>query len=218
MDFDLLVPENAYIFGFMQADGHFSENTRNRGRITIELSLRDKELLDKFAVLLPVRTTQSERTRDTNFKKNNTTCQLNIYDWEFRELLKSYGLTPGKKSHNIDTPLVPYSEVDYFRGLIDGDGSLGVTSLNKPFVCLGTSSEPMATAFRSFVFKHTNRMLGTTRNKRDNYYNLMIALEAAQHLSSVLYYQDCLCLARKQKLAADVAAWVRPDTCKRRAA
>ncbi|MGW8764630.1 hypothetical protein ACWGN5_19200 [Streptomyces sp. NPDC055815] len=31
---DLEAPEYAYMFGFLQADGHLSEQTRNRGRLT----------------------------------------------------------------------------------------------------------------------------------------------------------------------------------------
>ncbi|MFD7939799.1 LAGLIDADG family homing endonuclease [Streptomyces sp. NPDC059755] len=35
---DLRVPEYAYMFGFLQADGHLSQQSRQRGRLTVELN------------------------------------------------------------------------------------------------------------------------------------------------------------------------------------
>lgn len=37
------------------------------------------------------------------------------------------GMTYGKKSDIITIPIISFSEIDYWRGMIDGDGSLGFT-------------------------------------------------------------------------------------------
>jgi hypothetical protein len=36
---DLTSADHAYLFAFLQCDGHLSESTRNRGRLSVELSI-----------------------------------------------------------------------------------------------------------------------------------------------------------------------------------
>ena len=50
---ELTRPEHAYLYGFLQCDGHLTENTRNRGRLSVELSIRDVALLERFQELVP---------------------------------------------------------------------------------------------------------------------------------------------------------------------
>lgn len=38
---DLTNPDFAYMFGFIQTDGHLSKNSRNRGCMQIELQVAD---------------------------------------------------------------------------------------------------------------------------------------------------------------------------------
>ncbi|WP_436964715.1 hypothetical protein [Streptomyces sp. SudanB148_2056] len=46
---DLTVPEYAYMFGFLQADGHLAQGDGQRGRLTVEISARDIDLLREFS-------------------------------------------------------------------------------------------------------------------------------------------------------------------------
>jgi len=48
---DLTIPEHAYMFGFIQADGHLYQTTRNRGKLQIELKESDGCILEKSQVL-----------------------------------------------------------------------------------------------------------------------------------------------------------------------
>ncbi len=64
---DLTRPEHAYLFGFLQCDGHLSKSARNRGRLSVELSVRDVALLERFQELVPYPTSITTRTRGTNF-------------------------------------------------------------------------------------------------------------------------------------------------------
>lgn len=50
---DLLIPEHAYIFGFIQADGHMSKDSRNKGRISISLKESDNDILFKMSEIIP---------------------------------------------------------------------------------------------------------------------------------------------------------------------
>jgi len=75
---------------------------------------------------------------------------LTVYDLNFRNALIKLDMVYGRKSYSINLPKSELSEKDYFRGVIDGDGSLGLTSNGYPFVSLVTSSEAFAEAYLNF--------------------------------------------------------------------
>lgn len=207
--FDLMVPEHAYAFGLFQTDGHLCSNSRNRGNLSLELSSRDADILPKLAAILPVTATIHSRERTTNFTNGKLTSQhtLRVHDWGFRLRLVELGLPAGKKSELIAPPATPYSVPDYWRGVVDGDGSLGITGLDKAFMALVTASDPLADGFKDLVEELTGYRLGTKRNARDGVYNLMPTNARAQILAAYLYYDGCLAMGRKLRAAQDVASW-----------
>ncbi len=209
--FDPLKPEFAYFLGFAQADGHLSENTRNRGRFSIEISLIDAHIVEYFQSIIQVNSTIYQRTRNTNFKSNSTSVVWNCFDWDFRLCLQECGIPVGKKSHLVTFPVVPVSTIDYVRGLIDGDGSVGITGLGLPFVSFLTASEGMCISYINFLQTITGKLKTANRNKRDNIFNVMITREDAQKVASALYYPGCVCLNRKRETAQQVIDWVRPE-------
>ncbi|MFD8704657.1 LAGLIDADG family homing endonuclease [Kitasatospora sp. NPDC059648] len=195
--FDLERPEHAYMFAFLQADGHLTEQSRNRGRLSVELSARDAQILEEFQRLCPFNSTIGHRTRTTNFKEDHTSVMWTVCAREFREELQALGLPVGRKSEIITPPRVPFSERDYLRGLIDADGSVGRTSQDLPFVSLTTKSDALA----MFTVDYAERLCGArrrlTRNKRDDIYNILFLIEAGVALAADLYYPGCLALPRK---------------------
>jgi hypothetical protein len=206
-------PEYSYLLGFLHADGHLSESSRNRGKVSIELNIRDKDICKKFKNLIPFYSSISYRTRNTNFKTNYTSVVWSVYDLEFRKLLKSWGLTAGKKSDSITQP-VDVSEVDYYRGLIDGDGSLGFTAKGFPFVSLVVSSGFLKDTYLKFLELITGKLKTSSLNKRDGIYNIVVYKEDAQALINVLYYEGCIALSRKSKIATKILNWKRPKGMK----
>ena len=206
-------PEYSYLLGFLHADGHLSESGKNKGKITTELHIRDKDICKKFKNLVPFYSSISYRTRDTNFKTNYTSVTWSVCDLEFRKLLKFWGLTVGKKSDNIIQP-VNVSEIDYYRGLIDGDGSLGFTAKGFPFVSLVVSSEFLKNTYLKFLELVTGKLKTSTPNKRDAVYNIAVYKEDAQALVKVLYYDGCIALNRKLRLAKKILKWKRPKEMK----
>lgn len=213
---DLTNPEHAYFFGFSQADGHLSKDSRNRGRFSIELSMLDVAILQSFQQIFPVSSHLSFRTRDTNFKSQSQTAILRIHDWGFRDSLVQVGLPYGRKSASVAAPLIPCSWVDYWRGWIDGDGSLGISARNIPFVSFSTKSPGIAESFRCFLSCHLGVSISCNPNTRDGMYSFMLSREKAQTLASLLYPTGCLALRRKVLQAQRVIAWVRPPDCLRR--
>ncbi|MFF0539684.1 LAGLIDADG family homing endonuclease [Streptomyces coelicoflavus] len=207
---DLTIPEYAYMFGFLQADGHLYQGTGQKGRLTVELSVRDVDLLYRFKNLTPYNSSVVERTRSTNFVENHHSAVWTLCSLEARTKLNSLGLPYGRKSRDIRPPSVEFSCRDYLRGLIDADGSVGHAAQGLPFVALTTSSTAVALFLRSYAMRITEVERATNRNARDGVYNITYEKEAAQMLVADLYYPGCLSLGRKQVKADAIASWTRP--------
>jgi len=206
---DLKKPEMSYLIGIFQTDGHLQSSSRNRGRLTIEISFKDRDLLPKLQKVIPVNTTIYTRVRKTNFCTSYTSTTLNIFNLEFRNEIVKCGVPYGKKSNIIQPPIVKYSENDYWRGIIDGDGSLGFTTQGFPFISLVTASENLYLAFKKFLKKH-DIDINLNRNKRDNVYNIMLNKEKAQLIVRLLYVNSTISLKRKYEKALEILSWKRP--------
>ncbi|WP_372408443.1 LAGLIDADG family homing endonuclease [Streptomyces luteireticuli] len=208
---DLEVPRWAYMFGFLQADGHLSAGAGRRGKLQVEISHRDIDILRAFQELCPYKSTLSERTRATNFSEKHRSAIWTLCSLEARNRLIELGIPCGKKSTRIAPPRVPFSRRDYLRGIIDADGAVGFTADGLPFVSLATTS----TAIATYLCRYTKLTLGihklTSRNARDGAYNLIYLRETGVSLADHLYYRGCLALERKRSAAEQVAAWVRPS-------
>ncbi len=71
---DLQLPAHAYFFGFAQTDGSLYAGSGQKGRFSIELSVRDEAVLHSFAELFDVRSRVSYRERTTNFGPAHPVC------------------------------------------------------------------------------------------------------------------------------------------------
>ncbi|WP_324614335.1 hypothetical protein [Streptomyces kebangsaanensis] len=141
----LKAPEYAYMFGFLQADGHLHQGAGQKGRLNVELSARDIDLLRAFQELTPYSSSITERTRSTNFAETSHTAVWTLCSLEARTLLNELGLPYGRKSKTISPPRGEFSHRDYLRGVIDADGSVGYTGKGFPFVSLTTASTAIGT-------------------------------------------------------------------------
>jgi hypothetical protein len=210
MNEPILSPITSYFIGFAQTDGHLQKNTRNRGKLTFELSIKDIDIIHKLAALIPYNHTISVRIRKTNFKDVCACICLTIHDLEFRTFINALGVPYGNKSKVIKPPTISYSEVDYWRGVIDGDGSLGFTADGRPFISLVSSSTKLIRAYEDFLFRITGAKRHANRNNRDQVYNEALFDEAAKLLATTLYYEGCLGLNRKVMLANNIGYWINP--------
>ena len=205
---DLTVPEYAYMFGFLQADGHLEQGVGQKGKLSVELNARDIALLLKFQKLTPYYSSVTERTRATNFAEIHTSTTWSLCSLEARTKLNELGLPYGRKSKTIAPPSVEFPPNDYLRGVIDADGSVGFTKQGLPFISLTTQS----TATGAYLCSHAQSVTGAKRTlkryARDGIYNLIYVGKAAQKLAVFLYYPGCLSLERKQTTAESIATWV----------
>lgn len=164
-----------YMIGFLQADGHHEESPRNGGKIRIELNHRDIDILEKIKdIVIPhINITIKSRVRDTNFKKGSHQTTLSIFNLAFRTAIKPY-VPVGRKSDIIEPPfsLPNFSKRHYIRGLIDADGSIGISKANRPFISLCVSSEKIKEFIINDIKEITGLKKEMNRNTRDNVYNI----------------------------------------------
>ncbi|MFD8812286.1 LAGLIDADG family homing endonuclease [Streptomyces sp. NPDC059627] len=170
---DLTVPEYAYMFGFLQTDGHLSQQSRQRGRLAVEISAKDIDLLREFQKLTPYNSSIAERTRSTNFAEAHTAAIWSLFSLEARTRINELGLPYGRKSKTIAPPTVEFSRRDHLRGLIDADGSVGFTGKGFPFVSLTTASSAIAAYLREYSKDVTGAERSLKRNARDGVYNVL---------------------------------------------
>ncbi|WP_369242659.1 hypothetical protein AB5J56_19830 [Streptomyces sp. R21] len=207
---DLEDPNYAYMFGFLQADGHLAKGTGQKGRLTAEINVRDIDILREFQRLTPYNSSITERTRSTNFAETHHSATWTLCSLEARTKLNELGLPYGRKSKDIAPPRVEFSRLDYLRGVIDADGSVGFTSKGFPFISLTTASTAIGAYLCHYAKKVTGAQRTIKRNARDGIYNALYTMEVAQKLAAHLYYPDCLALERKQTAADSLASRVRP--------
>nr|WP_206440523.1 LAGLIDADG family homing endonuclease [Streptomyces scabichelini] len=207
---DLEDPNYAYMFGFLQGDGHLYQGAGQKGRLSVELNIRDVDLLYRFKRLTPYNSSVTERVRSTNFAEDHHSATWTLCALEARSKLNQLGLPYGCKSKKITPPRVEFSRRDYLRGVIDADGSVGYTSHGFPFISLTTASTALGAYLCFYARKITGVERSIKRNARDGIYNILYTKEAAQELSTHLYYADCLSLERKQTVAKSLGTWVRP--------
>ncbi|WP_409087152.1 hypothetical protein [Streptomyces brasiliscabiei] len=198
------------MFGFLQMDGHLHRGVGQKGKLTVEINARDIDILRNFQELTPYYSRITERTRSTNFARTHRSATWSLCSLEARARLNELGLPYGPKSKTISPPDHEFSHRDYLRGVIDADGSIGWTSKGLPFLSLTTAS----TAISAFLCRYAQGITGaernSTRNTRDDIYNVLYMMEFAQDLAADLYYPGCLSLKRKQAVADALTDWVRP--------
>ncbi|MCX5405407.1 hypothetical protein OHA37_16110 [Streptomyces sp. NBC_00335] len=211
---DLEDPRYAYMFGFLQADGHLAQGRGQKGRLTTEINVRDIHILREFQKLTPYYSSITERVRSTNFAERHHSATWSVSSLEARTIVNELGIPYGKKSQTIKPPRTDFSRPDYLRGVIDADGSLGWTAQGWPFLSLVSASTEIAAYLCKYGKDLTGTERTTSRNTRDAVYNVCYYKETAQQLAAHLYYDGCLALDHKKAKANAIQGWVRPADMK----
>jgi len=208
---DLTRKEDAYIYGLLLADGNLYETTRNRGKISMELRIRDIDVLYMIEDFFSEYSCRiSTRRRDTNFKKNYESCCITFHSWDLRKLVKSFGFPSGKKCEIADVPNCEYDRTSFWRGYLDGNGSFSFVKQGWPIVSLGTKSESLKKEYLKFLEDVTGEKKNVNRNKRDYFYNIVSSRERSQSLINALDYKSAtLYIKHKKESALKILEWTR---------
>lgn len=201
----------SYLFGLFGTDGNIRRNKDNKHIYDITLELIDKDILEKISDSIP-NCSLSERNRDTNFKKDYHSYILRCHNKEVIQWCELNGMPLFDKTNVIAPPTGEYSESDFWRGVIDGDGSIGVKTVEQqPFISLVTKSEKLKEGFCDYVYKLTSFRPNIHRNKRDNVYNITIHGEKAQIISNTLYNNSIIYLERKYNKYLENQKWKKKN-------
>lgn len=95
-----------------------------------------------------------------------------------RDWLISINIHCGKKSQTIKYVQSVFKK-HFWRGVIDGDGSLGFTKDGLPFISLVTASEQLRNDYLKYIHPVTGKKFNPQRNVRDGVYNILILKENA---------------------------------------
>jgi hypothetical protein len=191
--FDSFTPESSYWLGFLMADGC------NTGlRIDIGLASVDIQHLYKFRMFM---------NSDAPIRRVGTSAHISINSIDLCDRLTSIGVTP-RKSYTAKVSERARSLLnsrDFWRGVIDGDGSIGCWlhngKKNGASVRMDlTGSKSLLEQFRCFVVKACPEYEGNTHPSKGVY---CIKLWGATALKMIrtLYGSTIVSLDRKQLLA-----------------
>lgn len=110
----------AYVLGFIYADGSINKET-----LTIALSIKDLDHLEKIRALLEYENTIEHYKVTTPQKKKKPAVRLCVHSKKITERLTNLGIVKGRNHFNNTLYFLPPEIYRHFiRGFVDGDGCL----------------------------------------------------------------------------------------------
>lgn len=201
----------SYLFGLFGTDGSVRRNNKEDHISNLSLELIDEDIIDKICNVLP-NCVKGERYRNTNFKKNHHSYTLSCSNKDFILWCEQNGFPLKNKTNMLAPPLLEYSENDFWRGVIDGDGSIGVKkNEEQPFISLTTKSELLKESFCNYIYKLTNFKPKINRNMRDDIYNITIHGEKAQIIGKTIYENSMIYIDRKYQKYLINSTWKKKN-------
>lgn len=191
-------PEKAYWLGFILADGciHIQNLERMNGHFSIDISGEDVEHLYKFSKFIEAQenivshTTHPDTGNDLAHVQ--LCCQATLRD------LYNLGIRPKKsgKEEWIETSF----NRDFIRGCYDGDGYI-----KKDLKSIGlVGSYNLLSKIQTVFFKELN-IVPKKIGKHDTIYRIeYTSKEDKKKIADYLWYDGCVSLDRKQKLADEI--------------
>lgn len=186
---------NCYYAGFIAADGNLP--VREKGRIQIEISEKDKKLLDNFKNVIQCESPIKERIEKGKYRM----VSLNFTSYKIREdLEKHFNITPQKSltlmPPNLKEETLKYA---YICGYIDGDGTICLYK-RKGFdeirlSVLGTRQ--MCEWIKETFNKLTNNKGSISLKPHTKIYRLAYITKSAREIVKILYLLNVPKLKRK---------------------
>ena len=188
----------AYGIGLIATDCYLSLDGRH-----IEFSSKDLELVVNFKKIFKLSNRITAKSRGGDSERRYHRIQFG--NVKFYNFLMTIGLSP-KKSHTLGIMRIPkYFFVDFLRGVIDGDGSIGYfmhpESKKKQFRIRIASASKI---FLGWLNSKIGWFLGIkgTVKKAGKIYELCFYKSASKHLVDCIYYKiDVIALGRKYNMA-----------------
>jgi transposase len=195
--FDELTPDAAYWIGFLFADGSVLRRG-DAAEVQVRLSERDRQHLVKLRTFLG----SNHKIGDApagNFGgyRSRPSARLTVGSRRLAQRLLSLGRYEGP----IDGTLI--QSRDFWRGIVDGDGSLGILASGYAYIGL-VGSRRLLEAFLVFLQENGLGARMTIRPDK-TIFQVATAGHIAEKIVSLLYENATVALDRKAASAAKIA-------------
>jgi hypothetical protein len=178
----------AYVVGLFQADG---ANQVSRRRLTIKLKASDSAHLSAVASAM-----RAPRPLVPSLLGG---VEFAVYSRRLSAGLASWGVV-SPKTHTASTDPRLLFDVDYWRGVMDGDGTLCDTADGRRILAL-VGSRPVCDQFLAFCRAYgTGRRVNVHANR--SIWTAKVSGSEAVTMARLLYGQPGLALPRKAAIAA----------------
>jgi transposase len=219
--FDDPTGEAAYWLGFLMADGCLDYRYRGYS-LTLQLSSKDVAQIESLQAFLgaqhPIRIYSPPKYAKSYNSGQAARLMLRIPE-QMANALISHGITP-QKSLTAVTSMRLAADADFWRGCIDGDGTVYFHKRRKypaPVVVLHNASPKLIDQFSSFV---RSKCPGARAVPFKGKGALLVNVGGryAIALLKLLYGNHRPSLARKAEVAAEILAYAaaHPNWCTRR--
>ncbi|MFF0722531.1 hypothetical protein [Micromonospora sp. NPDC003816] len=195
--FDTLEPEACYWLGFLFADGCVTYRSNYLPQISVGLAARDRDHLVSLRLFLG----SSSSISAPNLIRQS--CQFSVRSRQLAERL----ITLGRYQGPVNARLT--ESRDFWRGVVDGDGSFGVYRRSNPskstfaqFRLVG--SQRLLRAFVDFLGVHGIHGLSVRPHK--TIHTVGTTCKPAGRIVALLYDGASVALPRKAEIARRILA------------
>lgn len=213
--YKMTLEEKSYIYGLFLTDGSIDIKDYNSytGTIRLELNYKDKDIIEKLYQIIPYSSIH-ERTRATNFSQEHHTIIFSNSRKDFISILINMGFPIENKTINACPPICEYDINAFWRGVIDGDGSLGIRQGKnglEAFLSLTTKSELLRNAFCNYLSSITREQYNPKRNIRDGVYNIGCGTSSTKKVIDKLYSNATIYLNRKYNKMLEINQFIKDN-------
>lgn len=188
-----------YWAGFLMADGYISDQPKRSRALCCELAIKDVTHLYKMAAFLG--------RPPSNIFMRERRAELRCPDDSLADLIAGYGVVP-RKTHVASAPGFASASVDFWRGVVDGDGHIAMHK--GKCVHLELESASIALAEQFCVWLYSIGIVISPSDYRHHTGCWRVDLWAAKALTAIraLYADshDDLALSRKRSIALSIIA------------
>lgn len=184
----------AYILGILASDGNIA---KDENKITIELSIIDKELLERIAQELNLTKELSEYIT----AKGSHLVKLSFNSIQIKKDLATYNIVPSKtfilKPPSLQAEFVP----DFIRGYFDGDGMVSSKARERIFVEIGGASKELIEFIKLSLESYGIQcppMAIRRMSSGNKFYLLHYSVKSSEKIYHLFYDNESLYLKRKK--------------------
>jgi len=193
--FNVLNDKSAYWLGFMMADGNVClPSAGGQPKIAIGLNVKDKAHVEKFRSFL-------RSTHKISYYKKNNAVNFAVSSQKLADSLAAYNIVP-RKSFIATAPDALVNEPNFWRGLIDGDGTVAINKDGCPLVTL-YGSYSIVNQFSKFIKSYEPKCRATVA-PRGNIGSVTAYGRYATHILWILYHDASVSLNRKAATARKI--------------